>query len=96
MTERAPNWDMTPYFAEFLGEAYCSFRQQLDADVEALLQCARALPPLATDSRCRSIRYSGPAKRKVMRTPISISAGRVSAAEISTLRTMIHGTAPAS
>lgn len=50
MTKREADWDMTPYFAAFGGEAYHAFREALDADVERLLQRARSLPPLAASS----------------------------------------------
>ena len=33
---KAPNWDMTPYFPEFNGAEYRSFREDLDIDVGEL------------------------------------------------------------
>ena len=36
--DRAPGWDMSPYFPEMDGGAYRAFRHTLDADVQALLQ----------------------------------------------------------
>ena len=36
--DRAPGWEMSPYFPEMDGGAYRAFRHTLDADVQALLQ----------------------------------------------------------
>lgn len=40
---RKANWDMTPYFQEFCGEDYRSFRAALKTDVESLQAAVRTL-----------------------------------------------------
>ena len=51
MTAQAqPDWDMTPYFDEFDGDAYRAFRRELEADVASLQQESRELGAIAAES----------------------------------------------